>query len=175
MTTEIIQRISLIYPNLLILTYTITQLSRKQFVLNPPFREINSSDASKEFANELYPINNIDLAYLVEQNIKNRYVFVYDFNDRVLGFIVFIDMDDHFYLDLVEVNQLYPESSGVGYMLIKLLENLAKRENYSRITLFSTENRIAYYQNLGYEITGESVQDQNYGSLTPMQKVFQTD
>jgi len=149
-----------------------TWLFRKQFILNPPYREINLLDAGKEFVNELSLVNGIDLEYLVKQNAGNRYVFVYEFNDQILGFIAFVDNGDHIYLDLVEVNRFYPESSGVGYMLIKLLESLAQNEDYSRITLYSTMDRIDYYQNLGYKITGVPIQDPNYGLLTPMQKVF---
>ncbi len=137
-----------------------------------PFREINPSDAEQPFANELQPINNIDLSYLVNWNIRNRHIFVYELDEKVLAFMTFLDRGDHFHLDLVEVNRLYDESKSIkpGFMLITLLENLSRGLGHSRITLHSIQDRIPYYQNLEYQVTGNPISDLAYGSLTPMEK-----
>ena len=147
-------------------------MSRKEFILNPPFREIEQSDVERPFANELQPTNHIDLSYLVSLNIENRHVFVYDLNGKILGFMTFLDRNDHFHLDLIEVNRLHAESkiAKPGFLLITLLEKLSEKFGYSRITLHSTQNNIAYYSNLGYEVSGNPIIDPNYGSLTPMEK-----
>lgn len=149
-------------------------MSRKEFVLNLPFREITASDGYQPFANELQPVNHVDLSSLVDLNIENRHVFVYDLDGKILGFMTFLDKGDHFHLDLVEVNRLHDESGIVkpGFMLITLLENLSGQFGYSRITLHSTQNNIPYYQNLGYEVTGELMHHPDYGPLTPMEKSF---
>lgn len=149
-------------------------MSRKQFVLNLPFREINQSDADQPFVNELQPINHIDLSHLTDRNVGNRHVFVYDLDGKVLAFITFLDRNDHFHLDLVEVNRLHQESRVVkpGFMLITLVENLSKQFGHSRITLHSIQDRLPYYRNLGYEVTGDAMPDHNYGPLTPMEKAL---
>lgn len=149
-------------------------MSRIDFVLNLPFREINQSDAKQPFANELQPINHIDLSYLIDANIGNRYVFVYDLDGKILGFITFLDRNDHFHLDLVEVNRMHAESRIVkpGFLLITLLENLSRRLDRSRITLHSTQNNISYYRSLGYVVIGEAFQHPDYGPLIPMEKSF---
>lgn len=147
-------------------------LSRRKFALNLPFREIILSDAGQPFANDLQPINHIDLSYLVDKNIGNRYIFAYELNGKVLAFMTFLDKGDHFHLDLVEVNRLYEESKTVrpGFLLITLLENLSRREGFSKVTLHSIQDRISYYRNLDYVAAGESISDSVYGSLTPMEK-----
>ncbi len=147
-------------------------LSRREFALNLPFREIIPSDAAQPFANDLQPINHIDLSYLVDKNIDNRYIFVYDLDGKILAFMTFLEKRDHFHLDLVEVNRLYEESKTVrpGFLLITLLENLSRREGFSKVTLHSIQDRIMYYRNLDYVIAGESISDSVYGPLTPMAK-----
>lgn len=147
-------------------------MSREEFVLNLPFREINQSDGGQPFANELQPINHIDLSYLIDVNVGNRHVFVYDLDGKILGFMTFLDRGDHFHLDLVEVNRLHAESKEVkpGFMLISLLENLSRQFGHSRIALHSTQNNIPYYCILGYEVVGDAFQHADYGLLTPMEK-----
>ncbi|MEX0861684.1 GNAT family N-acetyltransferase [Nitrosopumilus sp.] len=149
-------------------------MTRKDFVLNLPFREITPSDAEQPFANELQPINHIDLSYLVNLNIENRHIFVYELDGKVLAFMTFLNREDHFHLDLVEVNRLHDESKCVkpGFMLITLLENLSRGSGHSRITLHSIQDRIHYYQNLGYQVTGNPIPNPDYGPLTPMEKAL---
>ena len=148
--------------------------SRRKFVLNLPFREINPSDADQSFANELQPVNHIDLSYLVDLNTGNRYILVYELDGKVLAFLTFLDRGDHFHLDLVEVNRLHDEYKTIrpGFLLITLLENLSKSSGHSTITLHSIQERIQYYHNLGYEVTGEPVLNPDYGPLTPMMKIL---
>lgn len=147
-------------------------LSRREFALNLPFREIIPSDAEQPFANDLQPINHIDLSYLVDENIGTRYIFVYELDGKILAFMTFLDKGIHFHLDLVEVNRLYEESKTVrpGFLLITLLENLSRREGFSKVTLHSIQDRITYYSNLDYVAAGEPISDSVYGSLTLMKK-----
>lgn len=147
-------------------------MARKTFKLNPPFREIEASDAEKPFWNRLTPKNEIDLSYLVEQNRNKTHVLVYEFEDKVLGFVVVSDNDDHFHIDLIENNERFEESKGKGYMLMILIEALSDIFGYSKITLHSTKDNIEYYRKIGYEIIGASSEDPKYGQLTPMEKTF---
>jgi hypothetical protein len=62
--------------------------TRKNITLEPPFRFIDSSDAAKTFANELIPINKVNLANILPENAGCRYVIVYEFNEEILAFIV---------------------------------------------------------------------------------------
>ena len=149
-------------------------MPRRKFILNLPFREIKQSDTSQSFANELQPINHVDLSYLAGLNVGNRYIFVYELDGKVLAFMTFLDKGDHFHLDLVEVNRLHDEYKTIrpGFLLITLLENLSKSSGYSMITLYSISERISYYRNLGYEVTGELMPHPDYGPLTPMKKIL---
>jgi len=67
-------------------------LSRRKFALNLPFREIVPFDAGQPFANDLQPVNHIDLSYLVDKNTGNRYIFVYELDGKVLAFMTFLDI-----------------------------------------------------------------------------------
>lgn len=145
-------------------------MTRRSLNLNPPYREIEHADGKKEFWNRLTPKNRIDLSYLVNINIGNRYVLVYEISGKILGFMTFLDHGDHLHLDLIERNELIEESHGVGFNLMMLLEIIATSCGYAKITLSSTQENIQYYQALDYEITGPSFNNPDYGSLTPMEK-----
>lgn len=147
-------------------------MARKSLGLNPPFRQIESNDGKKEFWNRLTPKNRVDLSFLVEMNKGNRYVIVYEMVGKILGFLVFIDRGDHLYLDLVERNEMIKGSRGAGFRLIVLLEIIAERLGYKRITLSSTQDNIAYYERLGYQVIGTPFDNPDYGKLTPMEKRF---
>lgn len=89
-----------------------------------------------------------------------------------MGFLVFIDRGDHLYLDLVERNEMIKGSRGAGFRLIVLPEIIAERLGYKRITLSSTQDNIAYYERLGYQVIGTPFDNPDYGKLTPMEKRF---
>lgn len=145
-------------------------MARRLLNLNPPYRQIKDADGKKEFWNRLSPKNRIDLSYLVDLNIGNRYVIVYEVGGKILGFMTFLDLGDHLHLDLIERNELIEESHGVGFNLMMLLEILASSFGYSRITLLSTQENIRYYKALDYETIGPSFNNPDYGILTPMGK-----
>jgi len=151
----------------------IISYSRKKFKLTLPIREIQESDASQEFVNELTPINDIDLEFLVPYNVDDRYIFVYDLDDRVMAFLTFYDKVDHYHLDLVETNRMHPESDKLnpGIALILTLEGLSRNANFDIITLHSTPDNIGLYQSRGYVVNGESYYFSDYNvMLTPMIK-----
>ncbi len=148
-------------------------MTRRSLNLNSPYREIEYSDRKKEFWNRLTPRNQVDLSYLVDMNREDRYVVVHEIDGKILGFMTFLDQDDHhLHLDLIERNESIEESRGTGFNLMMLLEIIAGNFGYSRITLFSTQENISYYQKLDYEINGSSFDNSDYGSLTPMEKRF---
>ena len=88
--------------------------------------------------------------------------------------MTFLDEENHFHLDLVEANRAFSQykSLRAGFLLITLLENISKNRGFSKITLHSVQDRISYYYNLGYEVTGEPTYHPDYGNLTPMQKTL---
>lgn len=145
-------------------------MARKKFILTTPFREIQTSDATKLFDNELSRANGIDLAFLVEMNRGNQYVFVYEEVGKILAFLTFIDKGSHFHLDLVETNRLYPSTLKPGGKLIILLEMLSIRFNYQKITLNSVQGKISYYERLGYIQTGRTYPNPIYDTLIEMEK-----
>ncbi|PIN84587.1 MAG: hypothetical protein COV65_00285 [Nitrosopumilales archaeon CG11_big_fil_rev_8_21_14_0_20_33_24] len=148
---------------------------RKNLDLESPFREICRQDAEQIFTNEIQPQNNIDLSWLVGKNISSRYVLVYDYQGKTLGFLTFIDKGTHFHLDLVENNRKHKETTihKPGYQLIKKLEDLSLTFGYPKITLYSTDSRLSYYQDVHeYTVTGARRSDPHYDFLTPMEKIL---
>jgi len=148
--------------------------SRRNLILTLPIREIQHADGMQDFVNEIQPVNNIDLSYLIDKNIGKRYILVYELHSKILGFITFLDYETYFHLDLVEANRLHDESKKVkpGLSLILFLIKLAKGFNHEKITLHSTENNVDYYTRLGFQITGKSELHAQYGNLTPMKKLL---
>jgi len=149
----------------------LVSIIRKTISLQPPFRFINENDSNKKFQNEFSGFNKIDLAYLVQINEKNLYVIVREFNDDIMSFIVLKDWDTHFEIKLVERNRdpSLPDIKA-GAELIVLAEDVSKLFNYKKLVLYSVENRISYYKNLGYVEKGIKVIDPVYGTLTKMEK-----
>ncbi len=147
-------------------------LTRKNITLEPPFRFIDSTDATKTFVNELSSINKVNLANILPENTGCRYVIVYEFNEEILAFIVLWDHGTHFEIELVEANRASQTEIKGGSALLSLTEDLSKRLDYDMIMLYSVQNRISYYQNRGYEQTDEIVEDPVYGILTKMIKLL---
>lgn len=146
-------------------------MSRKNITLEPPFRFINSSDSEKTFANELTPINSINLSNIVSENSGSRYVIVYESNEGILAFIILWDHGTHFEVELVEANRACRTNIKAGAALLSLVEKLSKKLNYGKIVLYSVQNRISYYRTYHqYELTDETVTDPTYGVLTKMIK-----
>lgn len=147
-------------------------IPRKDILVELPFREILSKDADQEFYNELFPKNRVDLSFLADKNTHNRHVLVYDFDGKVLGFMTFLDMGDHFHLDLVENNRLFHETAlyKPGSQFIMLLDGVSREFGYGRITLNSVQDRVLYYEKHGFEISGASYADPSYGLQMPMTK-----
>ncbi len=150
-------------------------LQRKNLQLESPFREIRQEDDEQVFTNEIQSQNNIDLSYLVGKNISSRYVIVYVYEGKILGFLTFIDKGTHFHLDLVENNRKHQETvtHKPGYQLIKKLEEISLTFGYPKITLYSTDSRLPYYQDThNYTVTGARKSDPHYDFLTPMEKIL---
>ncbi len=140
---------------------------RRNFILEPPYREIHFEDKSKQFKNELFPQKDV-LADLVTMNTGNVHVFVYDQDGEILAFLMFYDYKTYFHIEFVATNRLFPSQSA-GTKLIKLLEGIGKELNYSHIQLDSLEQKIPYYKALGYVDTGIPMVG-NYDKTTRMIK-----
>jgi hypothetical protein len=147
---------------------------RRQFQFTLPIREIRPEDATQPFENEFHFIESEALASLIPINIEDRYIVVFDYNDKILAFLEFLDKTDHFHLDLVETNRLHSESKFVkpGVHLIVFIETLSKTLKFAHITLDSTTVNIPLYAGLGYLQSGDKWITEEYGELTPMTKIL---
>ncbi|MDE2590241.1 MAG: hypothetical protein KGL95_11345 [Patescibacteria group bacterium] len=146
-------------------------MSRKNITLELPFRYINHSDSEKTFANELTPVNSINLSNILSENSGCRHVIVYESNDDILAFIILWDHGTHFEVELVEANRACQTKIKAGAALLLLTERLSKKLNYDKIVLYSVQNLIPYYRNHHqYELTDEIIMDPTYGPLTKMIK-----
>ena len=54
--------------------------------------------------------------------------------------------------------------------MIILAEDLSRQFNYKKLVLYSVENRIPYYKNLGYVEKEIKITDSVYGTLAKMEK-----
>lgn len=146
-------------------------VTRKNISLQSPFRFISTNDSNKKFQNEFSGLNKIDLSYLVQVNEKDLYVIIREFNEEVLAFIVLKDWGTHFEIKLVQRNRdLSLPDIKAGAELIILAEDLSRQFNYKKLVLYSVENKISYYKNLGYVEKEIKITDPVYGTLTKMEK-----
>lgn len=146
-------------------------MARKKIPLALPFRYIRRSDAKKRFYNPLSEINHVSLADLISRNRRYEYVVVYDATPDILGFIFFRDTGTHFYIVLVERNELvsYPELRP-GTQLIQMVERISPNYDYKKVVVDSMDETISYYERLEYKKTGKIIDDPQYGMLTRMEK-----
>ena len=143
---------------------------RKNIALEPPFRIIQQSDASKAFVNELTATNNVNLSNILTENKGRRYVIVAEFEAEVLAFIVLWDHGTYFEVELVEANRAVRTEIKGGAALLDLIEDLSKGLGYGMIVLYSIQSRVSYYRNRGYEQVEGILEDPVYGILTKMVK-----
>ena len=143
-------------------------MTRKNFTLTSPYREITSADETKQFTNELFPQGNV-LADLATMNIGHRHVFVYEQNNEILAFLIFDDHNTYFHIEFVAVNRLIPSGLSAGTKLILLLEELGRNLKYDNIELYSLEQKISYYEALGFDDT-RITEIGNYGKMSKMVK-----
>lgn len=130
-------------------------MNRHDLILTYPYRQIDESDASQKFVNELFTEDNlITLADLVSENNGPKYVIVYEQNGNVLSFLLFEDMGSYIYLNLVATNRLFDSGLHPGTKLIELLDGIAMKFRCKRIELYSIIDKMQYYERLGYENTG---------------------
>ena len=104
-------------------------MKRKSIPENGPFRYIRKDDIEQSFDNRLRSLNNLELSDFYNYNVENRHVFVYDFDNRVLRVLVFDDNDDHFYLNLIENNEVYGKECDEVNPAPKLITYVEKLPN----------------------------------------------
>jgi hypothetical protein len=148
-------------------------LARKIFKLNEPFREITSDDTKKPFRNEFLEKAGITLTAFVKENHDDKYVWVYDFDGKILAVLSFLDTGSCFYMDVLGKNRLHDDISDdlkPGFSLVRLLEDLSPKFGYAMIKLESTSNRVEYWKSQGYKITGTPSLSAKFGQLFSMEK-----
>jgi hypothetical protein len=150
-------------------------MKRKSIPENGSFRYIHKDDIEQSFDNRLRSLNNLELSDFYNYNVENRHVFVYDFDNRVLCVLVFDDKDDHFYLNLIENNEVYGKECdevNPAPKLITYVEKIAKSLGHKKIRLDSLEQLVPYYTKLGYSSMNDDEHHKDYGLLVKMKKLF---
>lgn len=146
---------------------------RKKLPLALPFRYFKNSDASQDFDNRLYAVNKIGLDKLIGENRADKHIVVFDYNKKVAAFIIFKDLQDHFYIVLVETNDLIRTALNPGSQLIDYVEQVSILLGYKKIVLDSTDDMITRYQTQWrYRNIGYTYFDPQYGRLTRMEKIL---
>jgi len=141
-----------------------------------PIRYIDEKDIEKPFQNRLYKKNEIDLPELLKLNCDNKHCLVFEDDDgKILAFLAVDDEGDHFYLNLVEKNEQFPDECkkrNAAAKLIDRAEDIARSRGHTKIEMQSMSHPklVEYYKNLGYEKTGNTELNRTYGKLIDMKK-----
>jgi hypothetical protein len=148
---------------------------RKSIPQIGPFRYICKTDIDQPLENRLKSLNNLELNNFFEHNAKNRHVFVYEFEGKILCILVFDDKGDHFYLNLIENNEIYEmecDEINPASKLIRYVEKVSKSLGYDKIRLDALEQLVPYYEELGYSPINETYYHKDYGLLVKMKKLL---
>lgn len=87
--------------------------------------------------------------------------------------MAFDDKGNHFYLNLIENNEIYEKECdeiNPAPKMIRFIENIAKSFGHTEIRLNALEQLVPYYKELDYSTTGKTEKDNVYGLLVEMQK-----
>lgn len=148
-------------------------MTRRIFSLNEPFREIQNQDTTKTFQSKLLDACGATLASMIEENIDSTHVWVYDANDEILAVLAFEDLEDEFHIEIISnnfaISEYVLEESKPGSSLYEVMEDLARKNNISKITLDSIPDRVGYWRNYGFKQTGIPF-DGKFCKLFPMEK-----
>lgn len=118
-------------------------------------------------------LNNLALLDFFRHNAENRHVFVYEFEGKILCVLVFDDKGDHFYLNLIENNEIYEnecDEINPAPKILRYVEEFSKSLGHIKIRLDSIEQIVPYYEALGYSSMGRTESHDVYGILIKMSK-----
>jgi len=98
-----------------------------------------------------------------------------DDDGKILAFLAVDDKRDHFYLNLVEKNEQFPNECKKRNPAVKLIDRaevIARSRGHNKIKLLSMKppKLVKFYEELGYRKTGETEPDKIYGKLIEMEK-----
>jgi hypothetical protein len=147
-------------------------MKRREFFLNPPFREIIQSDSFASFESSLLVAVGTSLENLIKENREEKHVWVYDVEGKILAVLVFVDFGSYFHIDLVVTNESEQKLCDQVHPRYSLLEDFAIKFGHTRIRLDSIADRVEYWKSHGYVITGIGYNDENLCMIYPMEKTL---
>jgi hypothetical protein len=148
---------------------------KRELFREGPIRYIRKKDIKQSFDNRLKSINRLELRDFYDHNRDTRHIFVYDFRGKIICVLAFDDKGDHFYLNLIENNEIYEKECdeiNPAPKLIRFIENIAKSFGHIEIRLNALEQLVPYYKELGYSTTSKTEKNNDYGLLVEMQKLL---
>ena len=148
---------------------------KRELFREGPIRYIRKKDTKQSFENRLKILNHLELSDFYDDNRGNRHIFVYDFGGKIICVLAFDDKGDHFYLNLIENNEIYEKECdeiNPAPKLIRFIENIAKSFGHIEIRLNALEQLVPYYKELGYSTTSKTEKNNDYGLLVEMQKLL---
>ncbi|MCW6169324.1 MAG: GNAT family N-acetyltransferase [Thermoplasmatales archaeon] len=77
-------------------------------------------------------------------------------------------------VELLAVDRAY-QGHGIGTEVMALAENIGRSFNAYRILLEAVEDKVYFYEQLGYTIKGGKYIDREWGQLVPMEKILTND
>jgi predicted GNAT family N-acyltransferase len=142
------------------------------------YRLIRESDTGKKFVSEDRKMRDYKLSYFYDWSREdNNIVIIKESNNGgVDGVIMFrlspnIDHPDKIVVEMLARNFASPGSSGVGYDILRVIENFVGRQlGIRRINIEAVKNLEGYYNSLGYEKTGENYYDSSWKEIVNMSK-----
>jgi len=99
---------------------------------------------------------------------KDDLFFAYYLDDKIIGCLLLRPLSQNeLKVRQVEVD-FNSQGKGIGLALMKFVENYAKENGYSKISLHARETAINFYLKLNYQVLGDKFDEINI----PHQKMF---
>ncbi len=105
---------------------------------------------SKNFVFEKYTI--LDIEKFVNKFNKNDYVLVIDFNEKIVGYMIFRVVDDFIEIFKICIMSEY-RKKGFGFLFIKYICDNFNEDIYKIILEVRAKNKIAinFYERVGFK------------------------
>ena len=105
---------------------------------------------SKNFVFEKYTI--LDIEKFVNNFNKNDYVLVIDFDEKIVGYMIFRVVDDFIEIFKICIMSEY-RKKGFGFLLIKYICDNFNKDIYKIILEVRAKNKIAinFYERVGFK------------------------
>ncbi len=139
------------------------------------YRLIKSSDTKRLFESHDKNMRDYKLKYFYEWGLdKNNVVLIKESHGNIDSVIMFRFEPDLSNADKIVIEMLARnfavKSNGSGYLLLKVVESIARQLGIGKIEIEAVEGLVDYYESLGYINTGNHYYDSSWKEIIIMEK-----